>query len=124
MSTKEFDNFWNICPPVLRPSLEVCENRGNAGLVEERDRILKVLVEIGVEDTLIHKVQPRSDVEQNPAEIMELKRREDSGVSLHCRFYVLAVIAHRLLAAGLDLCDDREAVVGGSSRKDWSVASF
>ena len=65
--------------PVLRPTFEVDEHRGDAGLDEQRHRVLEIFVEIGVEDALIHEVHARADIEQHPAEVVQLQRRQDGG---------------------------------------------
>src|SRR5215472_8262262 len=57
MFTKELDDRRHVRFPVLWPAFEVCKNRSDAGLVEELDRILDVLIKVGVEDALIHEVQ-------------------------------------------------------------------
>ncbi len=49
-------------------------------LAEEGDRVLGVLVEVGVEDPLVH--EPGVVVEEHPAQVVELERREQVGVRL------------------------------------------
>src|SRR5262245_9133117 len=51
----ELDERFRVRFPVRRKPLEVLENRVDAGLSEESDRILGVFVEIGVEDPLVHE---------------------------------------------------------------------
>ena len=46
-------------------------------LPEEHDRVLGVLVEVGVEDPLVH--EPGVVVEEHPAQVVELERREHVG---------------------------------------------
>src|SRR5215475_11253118 len=55
---KELRHRRHVRPPILRPPFQVREYRGDAGLVEECDCVLDVLVEICIEDALIHEVQP------------------------------------------------------------------
>ena len=92
--------------------------------VEKRYGILDIFVEIGVEDALIHEVQTRADIEQDPTEIVKPQRREHGRVALHSLFNRLAVLADRVFPSGLDLRNDREAIVGRSSWKDWTVAAL
>ena len=48
-------------------------------LREQRHRILGVLVEVGVEDALIHEVRVAPDVEEHPAQVMQLEHGEAIG---------------------------------------------
>src|SRR5262249_2006589 len=102
MLAKKLGNRGQVRPPVLRPSFQVCENRGDASLVENRECVLDVFIEIGVKDALIHEVQPRTNVEQDPAEVMKLEGCENGRVSLH-RLLDTPIVANRLFLARLDL---------------------
>src|ERR1700744_145903 len=55
MFVKELGDSRHVFVPVLRPSFEVYKNRGDASLVEERNRVVDVSVEISVEDALVHE---------------------------------------------------------------------
>ena len=68
-------------------------------LREERDRVLGVLVEIGVEDALIHEVGVPADVEEHPAQVVQLEYREGIGQPRDGILDVLAVLADGLLRA-------------------------
>ena len=59
--------------PIRRESLEVLEDRADAGGPEQRDGVLGVFVEVGVEYTLIHEIGLPLDWEEQPAEIMQLQ---------------------------------------------------
>src|SRR5215813_793645 len=50
---EELDGSRGIRPPVGGPALEVLKDRREASLGEESHGILRVLVEVGVEDALI-----------------------------------------------------------------------
>src|SRR5437762_3604512 len=122
--TEERDDCRHVRLPVLRPSFEVYENRGDAGLDEESHGILEVFVEIGVEDALILEVQPLADVEQHPAQVVEPQWRQDVGVALHRLLNILSVLAHRLLPPRLDLRNDREAMARRGLGEDGAVPSL
>src|SRR5215203_6740350 len=81
MLPDEFDESVGIGLPVHREAFEVFENGVNAEAHKERDCVFRVLVEVGVENPLVHKVQSRTDVEQHPAKIMKLERSEKVGKS-------------------------------------------
>src|SRR6202022_321103 len=119
--TNEFHEGVRILFPVLRESLEVGEHRGDPRRAEQRHRILGVLVEIGVEDALVLKMQSRTDVEQYPPQVVQPQRREHVGTPCNRFFDLLAVRADGLFAPLFDLRDDRKAIAGRSSRIDWTV---
>ena len=106
MRAEEFDDCVEVRLPVLRPPFKVCEHRGDAGFDEEGHCIFEVFIEVGVEDALIHEVKPRADVEQDPAEIMELERSENVRIALDRCLNALSILADCILPAGLHLCDD------------------
>src|SRR5215203_2574890 len=81
MLPDEFDERVGVGLPVHREAFEVFENGVNAEAHKERDCVFCVLVEVGVENTLIHEVQSRTDVEQHPTKIMKLERSEKVGKS-------------------------------------------
>src|SRR5262249_35937731 len=97
---KELADGGQVRLPVLQPSLELEECRRYARLGEEGHRILEVLVEIGVEDALVHEVETRADVEEDPAEIVKSQRSEDRRIGFYRVLDRLPVIADRLLPAG------------------------
>ena len=53
----------------------------DARACEERNGVFGVLVEVGVEDALVHEVRVRADVEEHPAQVVELERRERVGLA-------------------------------------------
>jgi hypothetical protein len=71
--TDELDERRRVRLPVLREALQVLEDRVDAVLREERHGVLGVLVEVGVEDALIHEVGVLADVEEHPAEVVQLE---------------------------------------------------
>src|SRR5262249_49650434 len=86
---------------------------------EEGYCVLGVLVEIGVEDPLIH--EPRVVVEEHPAQVMELERREHIGVSLQRFRQSVPVTADCVCPPRLDLRDDCEPVTRRRLGKDRAV---
>ena len=76
----ELDERGGVRLPVHRKVLEVLEDRIDADLAEQADRVVSVLVEVGVEDPLVH--EPRVIIEEHSAKVVELERREHVGVSL------------------------------------------
>src|SRR5262249_45383593 len=80
------DERGDVGLPVSREPLELLEDRVDAGAGEEGDGVLGVLVEVRVEDALVHEIRVRTDVEEDPPQVVELERRQ------HAR-----VVGHRLL---------------------------
>ena len=85
------------------------------------DRVLGVLVEVGVEDALVLEVQSRADVEEHPAQVVQAQRRERLRTRRDGLLDGFAVGTNRLLAPLLHLRDDRETVASGRPRVDGSV---
>ena len=67
----------HIALPVLGEPLEIYERRRDASRSEERHGVLEVLVEVGVEDALIHEVRVPFDFEQQPAQVVQFERRKN-----------------------------------------------
>ena len=124
MIPKELDDGLEVGTPVLGPAFEVHEHGGEPGRVEQRDRVFEILVEVGVEDALVHEVEPRADVEQDPSQVVQLERREHAGVRGHRLLDGGAVLANHLLLPGFDLGDHGEAVAGGSPREYRTKSSL
>ncbi len=55
----ELDECRGVRLPVLGEALEILEDRADARPRKDGDRVLGVLVEIGVEDPLVHEVGVR-----------------------------------------------------------------
>src|SRR3984885_11896753 len=122
--TNEFHEGVRILFPVLRESLEGGEHRGDPRRAEQRHHILGVLVEIGVEDALVLKMQSRTEIEQYPPQVVQPQRREHVGAPGNRFFDLLAVRADGLFAPLFDLRDDRKAIAGRSSRIDRTVPAL
>ena len=75
MVAEELDDRLQIRLPVVWPPFKVHKDRGYAGLNKQCHRIFQVLVEVGIKDSLVHKVHTVSDIEQNPAQVVEPERR-------------------------------------------------
>ena len=91
---------------------------------KRRHGVLGVLIEVGVEDALIHEVGFRTDVEEHPAQVVQLEHLERVGQAGDGLLDLLPVRADGLLRAGLDLRDDREAIARGSPGEDRAVSSL
>ena len=76
MLANELDECGSIRFPVRRKALKIFEDRIDAISPEEGHGILGVLVEISVEDSLVHKVGFPVDWEEHPAQIVELEHGE------------------------------------------------
>src|SRR6185437_16895883 len=77
-----------------------------------------------VKDALIHKVQSRPDVEQDTPEIVQFQGPEYERVSLYGLFNRLAIIADRLLPAGLHFSNYREPVIRRGLGIDGTVSTL
>src|SRR5437773_7536669 len=124
MFANELDERRYVGFPIFREALEVHEDGSDAGLREEGDGILSVFVEVGVEDSLIHKVGLTFDVEEHPAQVVQLQHGESVGKAGNCFFDLLPILADGVLSAGLDLRDDREAITRGGLGKDGAISSL
>src|SRR5688572_21840133 len=120
----ELDEALWVCIPVLRESFEILEDRDQARRAKEGYCVLGVLVEVGVEDTDVLEIGVALDLEEIPAQVVQLERRERIRLFRDGLLDVLRVRVAVLLLARNDLCDDRKAVAGRALRKDWSVAAL
>src|SRR5262245_178150 len=68
--TEELDRRVHVRLPVLRPALEIGEHGRDAGLEKYGKSVLDVLVEVRVENALVHEMQSGTDVEQDPAQVV------------------------------------------------------
>ena len=91
-------NAGSVRLPVLREPLEVFKDRLEPGLGEDGDGILGVLVEVGVEDALIHEVGVAFDVEEHPAQVVQLEHGEAVGRLGHRLLDPLGILAEVRLA--------------------------
>src|SRR5712675_1620536 len=77
----ELDECWYVRLPVLGKTFKVLENCIHSDLFKQGYCILGVLVEICIEDSLVHEVRVLSYIEENPSQVVELDRR-DYGESM------------------------------------------
>src|SRR3954453_2965129 len=96
VSADELDEGWRIRFPVGREPFEVLEYGVDASLCEELDSVFGVFVEIRIENSLVHKIRVFADVEEHPAQIMQLQRRKDIGGARNSVLDLLSVGADRL----------------------------
>src|SRR5204863_1907473 len=124
MVADELDEGRRVCLPIHRESFELLEDRVDARCREQLDRVLGVLVEIRIENALIHEVLVGADVEQYPPEVMQLEWGERMRTGLDGLLDPRPVGTDFILGARLDLGDDREAM---TRRRSWirrAVASL
>src|SRR5579871_4750440 len=106
MFTHKLDESRSICLPVSRKSLQVLKDGVDAVFGEERDRVFGVLVEVGVEDALIHKVCIGTYIEEDPAKVVKLEYFKGIGQTCDCFFDFLTVAADDLFSTGNDFGDN------------------
>src|SRR5262249_43174592 len=110
--------------PVRWKSFEVLKDRVYTRFREQRDGIVSVLVEIGIEDALVHEERLLADIEQDPAQVMELQGGKNVGVALQGLFESFPILAEHFLSARLDLCNDRETMTCRCPGKDRTILSL
>src|SRR6266576_4808553 len=76
---KEVDECWYVRLPVLGKTFKVLENGVHSDLFEQGYCILCVLVEICIEDSLVHEVRVLSNIEENPPKVVQLERFQYIG---------------------------------------------
>ena len=103
--------------PIFREAFEIFEDSKNAGGREESHCILGVLVEVGVEDALILEVGLPVDLENLPAQIVQLEHGKAVWVLGNRFLNRLGMFVASFLTTGDQLCDDGEAVAGRSLGK-------
>ena len=54
--------------PIFRKAFETFKRRRQASFAEQRDGVVGILVEIGIEHSLIHNVRLATDIEQHPSQ--------------------------------------------------------
>src|SRR5882757_3748387 len=122
MLANKFDERRWIRLPVFWEPFEILEHSVYSRCGEQRDGVLGVLVKIGVEDSLIHKVLVLADVEEHPPQIVELERCEQVGRALQRLLDCLSVFTDNLLCSGLGLRNDRKAITRGTFRIKWTIS--
>src|SRR5262245_50019597 len=118
----ELNECWSVRLPIFWEAFEVLEHGVDAVFREQCHRVFGVLVEVGVEDALIHEEGVGADVEENPAQVMQLEDGETIRQSGDRVFDLLPVFSNRGLSPGFDLRDDREAITRGRFREDRTVS--
>src|SRR5207237_1369987 len=120
----KLDKRRSVSFPILWKSFKIFEDRVDAVLREESHGVLCVLVEVSIEDALIHEVGLLVDVEEHPAQVMQLEHFEGLGKTRDRFFKLLPIRTDGLLPPRLDLRDDREAIAGGSLREDRAISAL
>src|SRR2546430_9283104 len=72
---KEVDECWHVRLPVLGKAFKVLKDCVHSDLFEQGYCILGVLVEICIEDSLVHEVRVLSNIEENPSQVVKLERQ-------------------------------------------------
>ena len=88
----ELDESLWLSLPIFREAYEIFEDGKYAGSREESYCILGILIEIGVEDALILEVGLTVDLENLPAQIVQLEHGEDVWVLATASSIVLACL--------------------------------
>src|SRR5437667_5214609 len=120
----KLDKRRSVSFPILWKSFKIFEDRVDAILREESHGVLCVLIEVSIENALIHEVGLIVDVEEHPAQVMQLEHFEGLGKTRDRFFNLLTIRTDGLLTLRLDLRDDREAIARGSLREDRAVSAL
>ena len=120
----KLDECLRLGLPILGEAFEVFEDGINASGREESHCILSVFVEVCVEDALILEVGLPINLEDLPAQIVQLEHREAVWILGNRFLNLLGMFVTGFLTAGNQLCDDGEAVTRGSPGEDRAVASL
>lgn len=83
MFADKSDEALRIGLPIHREALKVFKNGPHASGAEKRHGILRVLVEVCIEDALIHEVGLAVNRKQYPPQIMQFQRRENIWLVLY-----------------------------------------
>ncbi len=120
----EPDERLRVGRPVFGEALEVFKGRAHSQTAEDRDRVFCVLVEIRVEDALVHKVGHTIDGKEDPTKIVKFEGRQTIRHCSHCFLERLGIFVQSWLAAGNNLRDQREPVARRSLGKDRAVLTL
>src|SRR5262249_11362105 len=100
---------------------EGLKGRLDAGLAEYDGSIFVVLVEVGVENALIHHVFLTIDLKDRPSQVMRLKHLEEVRVLCDSFLDNFGVVVEVLFHTRNDFRDDAETVTGWSLRVDGTI---
>src|SRR5262249_37226687 len=106
----KFDECLRICLPIFRKAFEIFENCVYTRTAENCDSVFGILIKGRIEDSLIHEVRLTVNWEEYPAEIVQLERSEDVGISGDRRLDSLRVLMKSSFATRDDFRHDREAI--------------
>ena len=95
-SRKNLFHAGTFALPVLGQSFEIRKYRCDASRREERYGVLEILVEVGVEDALIHEVRSPLISNKHPTQVMQFERRKDVRIGSHRFLDRLAVLTNAL----------------------------
>src|SRR3954452_23900507 len=124
MLAHELYERWRVRFPIHREAFQILERSVEPRAAEKRNGIFGVLVKISVEIPLIHEVGFATDVKENPSQVMQLERCKNRGIFCDRFLNYVTVLAYCLFSARLDLCNDREAIIGRRLRKHRTIATL
>src|SRR3954447_5703461 len=120
----KLDECWNVRLPVLGKTFKVLEHCVHSDLLKQGYCILGVLVEICIEDSLIHEIRVLSNIEENPSQVVKLERCKCIGHIRNRSLDGLAVGADRFFSSRLDLGDYGKSMAGRSSWIKGAISSI
>src|SRR4029078_12272948 len=124
MLADKLDEFLRLGFPIFGEAFEVFEDSINAGGREESHSILGVLVEVCVEDPLIHEVGLPVDGKEDPSQVVQLEHGETLRLRRYGLLDVFGILIEHLLPTGDDFCENRKAVAGWTLGKDRAVSAL
>src|SRR6185436_1016171 len=124
MLADKLDEILRLGFPIFGKAFEVFENSINAGGREERHSVLGVLVEVCVEDALIHEVGLPVDRKEDPAQVVQLEHGETVRLRRYGLLDVFGILVEHLLPTGDDFRKNRKAVAGWTLGKDRAVSAL
>ena len=110
--------------PIFGETFKILEDRVQARRGEDGHCVFGVLVEISVEDAHILEVIVTFDLEEIPAQIVQLEHRKAIRLSRDRLLDISRILVEVRFATRNDLRDDREAVAGRGLREDRTIAAL
>src|SRR6476620_7905122 len=124
MLANEPDKCFRIRFPILWKPFEVFKDRIQARGGKDRYRIVRVFVEIGVENAHVLEISFTVYVKKVPAQVVQLKHVKEIGRRSNTCFYIACILVKVGLSSRLDLRNDRKTVTRRGLWKDRSVLTL
>src|SRR4051812_16667953 len=118
MVANEPNKCFRIRFPILRKAFEVFKDRIQTCGRKDRYRIVRVFVEIGVENAHVLEIGFTVYVKKVPTQVMQLEYIKEIGRCSNACLYIACISIKVVFGSRLDLCNDREAVTRRSLWKD------